>query len=236
MKKNYRSYSYVAKREHKNRVIFIIFLVFFVFLTYNLITTYLIKPYKIYSNTMSPEINNKQLILSTHIYSEKQAKRGELVIVSRKSGKNLNTAHKITNSIFRFFSFQLYEPFSSNQNPRTKESVRRIIGLPGDTIYMKDFILHIKTPKNKHFLSEFELAEINYDLKLDKLPQGWDAKQAFSGSHPKITLKENEYFLLCDNRIVSDDSRFWGVINGSSEIKAKVLVLYWPFNKFKIYK
>ncbi len=235
MKKKYRNYSYTAKREHKNRVISIIFLVLLIFLTYTLITTYLIKPYKIYSNAMAPEINNKQLILSTSIYKvNKSAKRGELVLVSREK-EEAGFFKKAVNSVARFFSLQLYEPLSSQSSSATKLSVRRIVALPGDTIYMKDFILHIKTPENQHFLSEFELAEITYDLKLDNLPKNWNEKQAFSGSYQQITLKENEYFVLCDNRIISDDSRFWGAVSASGII-GKVIMLYWPFKKFKVYK
>ncbi len=235
MKKKYRKYSYTAKREHKNRMISIIFLVLFVFLSYTLITAYLIKPYKICSNAMNPEISNKQLILSTSIYNvNKSAKRGELVLVSREK-KHAGFLKKASNAIFRFFSLQLYEPLSTKSSPATKLSVRRIVALPGDTIYMKDFTLHIKTPENQHFLSEFELAEVNYDIKLDSLPKNWNEKQAFSGSYPTITLKDDEYFVLCDNRIISDDSRFWGAISKSGVI-GKVLMLYWPFNKFKIYK
>ncbi len=235
MKKKYRDYSYTAKREHKNRVISIIFLIFFIFITYNLITIYLIKPYRICSNAMDPELSNNQLILSSPIYNaKKSAKRGQLVLVSRET-ESLSFAKRAVNSLFRFCTLQLYEPFGAKGAPATKFSIRRIVALPGDTIYMKDFILHIKTPDNNHFLSEFELAKVNYDVKLDNLPKNWNAKQAFSGSYPEITLKEDEYFLLCDNRIISDDSRFWGVIPESGII-GKVLMLYWPFNKFKTYE
>lgn len=39
---------------------------------------------------------------------------------------------------------------------------------------------------------------------------------------PEKTLRENEYFVLGDNRTVADDSRFWGPVN-REEIVGKVI-------------
>jgi len=73
-------------------------------------------------------------------------------------------------------------------------------------------------------------------LEIKELPLNWDKSLPFSGFYPKTVLKEGEYFLLCDNRIASDDSRMWGPVNGKNRIYGRILVKYWPFNTFKIYK
>ena len=46
----------------------------------------------------------------------------------------------------------------------------------------------------------------------------------------EYSLDKNEYFVMCDNRSSSIDSRLWGKVN-ASEIKGKVLCRYFPFNK-----
>nr|MDA3809667.1 S26 family signal peptidase [Spirochaetaceae bacterium] len=84
------------------------------------------------------------------------------------------------------------------------------------------------------FLSEFEVIDKNYDISVGNLPEGWNNSIPFSGNFNDITLKENQYFVLGDNRMQSSDSTSWGVLD-RERIKGKVLLTYWPLNKFKLY-
>ena len=65
-------------------------------------------------------------------------------------------------------------------------------------------------------------------------PSGWDSSIGVAGSFDEITLKENEYFVLSDMRISSDDSRLWGAITNKN-IKGKILFSYFPVSKFKFF-
>lgn len=233
MTAKYRSYSYTAKREYRNKVIFIVLLFIFAFFTYTLITSYLVRTYRLQTNTMFPELSKGDMVLSTPIYNpSSSAKRGDLVIIDESSLESKSFLKDIANSIIGFITFQLFQPFESQNSGLY--SIRRIIGLPGDTVYMDNFVVHIKTKGSEHFLTEFELTQKNYDIEIKELPKNWDSSIPFSGSYPKTVLKENEYFVLCDNRVITDDSRLWGAVDGDKKICGKIILKYWPVNKFKI--
>ena len=237
MSAKYRQYSYTAKRKHRNKILFIIFLVISVFLIHTLVTSYLIKTFKIQSDTMEPEICKGDRILVTPIYSkENSLERGDVIITAPDFGLETGFWKNTLNTVMGFFTFQFFRPFDFQNKTASKYTIRRIIGLPGDTVYMKDFILYIKTQDAEHFLTEFELTDKDYNPDIMVLPNNWDKDRPFSGNYPQITLKEDEYFVLCDNRIASDDSRIWGPIRGDKRIYGRILFRYWPFNKFKIYR
>ncbi|WP_427194750.1 signal peptidase I [Treponema denticola] len=233
MTAKYRNFSYTAKREYQNKVFFIVFLVVFTFLSYILITSYLLKTYRLQTDTMFPEISTGDMVLMTPIYSQASAKRGDLVVIDDTLSQNKSFFKSIVNTLTGFFTFQLLRPFDLQSEDAY--SIRRIVGLPGDTLYMENFVLHIKTKDSSHFLTEFELAQQNYDIEVKDLPEHWDSSLPFSGAYPETVLKEGEYFVLCDNRIITDDSRLWGAVEGDKKIYGKIILKYWPFKEFKSY-
>nr|WP_303935508.1 signal peptidase I [Treponema denticola] len=233
MTAKYRNFSYTARREHRNKVFFIIFLVLFAFFSYILITSYLLKTYRLQTGTMFPEISTGDMVLASFIYAPVSAKRGDMVLIDGTSSQTKSFLKSAVNSITGFFTFQLLRPFDLQSED--SYSIRRIVGLPGDTLYMENFVLHIKTKDSEHFLTEFELTQKNYDIEVKDLPQSWDLSLPFSGTYPKTVLKEGEYFVLCDNRIITDDSRLWGAVKGDKKICGKIILKYWPFKEFKSY-
>lgn len=91
-----------------------------------------------------------------------------------------------------------------------KYIIKRVIGLPGESVMYSDNKLYIngKAIEDNYSKSETE----NFE---------------------NVILKENEYFVMGDNREVSKDSRVIGPVN-IKNIKGKTNLVIFPFNKIGI--
>lgn len=88
--------------------------------------------------------------------------------------------------------------------------VKKEIGLPGDIINIKDGKVYINGQiYNEPYIMGKTLPN---DL-----------------TYP-VTLKNNEYFVMGDNREVSLDSRIFGPVD-IDRIEAKAVLRVWPLNK-----
>lgn len=85
--------------------------------------------------------------------------------------------------------------------------IKRIIGLPNETIRYKEGLLYI-----------------NDTIVEDKYAYGETA------NFQEVTLGDDEYFVMGDNRSVSLDSRILGVIK-HNEIEGTAGLILYPFNK-----
>lgn len=91
--------------------------------------------------------------------------------------------------------------------------IKRVIGLPGDTISIKKGIVYI----NGTALNEpYEAEKPSADFKPYKVP-------------------ENSYFVMGDNRNDSYDSRYWGPVPADNII-GKALVRYFPVDNIHMFE
>jgi signal peptidase I len=86
--------------------------------------------------------------------------------------------------------------------------VKRIIGLPGDRVVVdrQGFVTLNGAP-------------------LDE--SGYVAPERRGGREDSLTVPEDSYYVLGDNRRSSCDSRFWGALD-EDRIIGKVFAIYWP--------
>jgi signal peptidase I len=104
-------------------------------------------------------------------------------------------------------------------DPTIKDLVKRVIGLPGETV----------SEKNGHVLVNGKALAESY------LPAGTvsDCAAFKADCFPSGPLPANQYWVMGDNRAGSRDSRSFGAIK-KSEIVGRVFLRIWPLNRLGI--
>lgn len=119
----------------------------------------------------------------------------------------------------RIIGFRLYYMFQEPQrgdivifkfpDDEKKDYLKRIIGLPGDTVEIVDGKVYIngsEEPLDEPYLSEEPI-----------------------GSYGPYVVPEDSYFMMGDNRNYSNDSRFWETTYVTrDELVAKAFIMYYP--------
>lgn len=124
-------------------------------------------------------------------------------------------------------SYQLKEPARGDvvvfRAPKNESVyyIKRIVGLPGERV---EIVNDMVTIFNNEHQNGFNLDEkyLNGHTKT-----GWTGNIV-------VTLKDNQYFVLGDNRMNSLDSRYWGPLE-KKEIIGLVRLRLWPLNEIDIF-
>ncbi|MFA9557441.1 signal peptidase I [Evansella sp. AB-rgal1] len=109
--------------------------------------------------------------------------------------------------------------------PQNKDYIKRVIGLPGDTLYYENDVLYINGEKVEEpyldgfkegatrlpYTADFHLNEVT---RYDRIPEG-------------------HIFVMGDNRQHSKDSRHIGVV-AFEEVVGKANLVFWPFSDLRI--
>jgi len=94
--------------------------------------------------------------------------------------------------------------------PTNQEYIKRLMGLPGDTLAVKSGAVWIN---------------------------GGQVSEPYIAEPPKYTgawqLGPDEYFVMGDNRNDSDDSHIWGSVHRRA-ITGKVVLVYWPLSQARL--
>ncbi len=140
-------------------------------------------------DSMNPQLENGDItMINRLVYNVRKPKRGEIIA------------------------------FKPNGNESTHYYIKRVIGLPGETVKYADGNIWID---GEVLEEEYETTEIE-ELGL---------------LEDEIELEEDEYFVLGDDRLNSEDSRMANVGNVKrSEIEGKVWMIVSPMDHFGIVK
>ena len=153
-------------------------------LVFAFIITQFIRPTLVRGESMYPTlVENDYLIINRMSYKFGEPKRGDIIV----------------------FESDLQQDDGTN-----KDLVKRVIGVSGDTIKIKDSKVYVNGK------------ELNEPYIHDEITEG----------DIDTVVPENSVFVLGDNREISLDSRYEqvGFIN-ESDILGKVFVRLYPFNK-----
>lgn len=95
----------------------------------------------------------------------------------------------------------------------SKDFIKRVVGVPGDVLEMKDKVLY----RNGQKLDEPYVKHTDPNI------------QPRRDNFGPITVPAGKYFAMGDNRDESYDSRFWGFV-GKDKIRGKAWVIYWSWD------
>jgi signal peptidase I len=135
-------------------------------------------------------------------------------------GSSMETTLNADDSIIiNKFSYRFSDPkrfdiviFKQSGREHSYYNIKRIIGLPGEKVQIKDGNIYINGAVIENHINSEPM--VNYGL-----------------AEEEILLEENEYFVLGDNRNNSEDSRFASIGNISrNEIIGKAFIRLSPFN------
>lgn len=161
-----------------------------------LLRTFVVQTFFIPSGSMEPtlQIGDRILVnkLSYHLHS---VNRGDIVVFSRPPAEDCG-------------------------GPEVDDLVKRVIGLPGETISLSGGYV---------------------DINGKRLDETWlpASRQGVTGEGPPGTpydlarpyrIPTNDYFVMGDNRTDSCDSRYWGTVQRSLII-GKVELRIWPIGR-----
>jgi signal peptidase I len=153
----------------------------------SLVRTFAFQPFWIPSSSMVPTLDPyDRILVQKAFFSWHDVREGDIVVFS-------------------------HPPLDHCPGPQG-DLVKRVIALPGQTIYSSGNNIYI----NGRLLAEPYLPHPD--------PLGPPIPHA-SRQHP-YRVPPGEFYVLGDNRAISCDSRYWGPIEGSS-IVGKVVLVWW---------
>jgi signal peptidase I len=170
-----------------------------------LIQAFIVKPYRIPSGSMIPTLNIGQRILVDRLSGNPGL--GDIVVFHPPAGANAEPSAICGSPIQGMGHPQACDTPTGQESSQT--FVKRVVGLPGDHLQII----------NGH---------VYRNGKLEKAPYAQPCADPSFCSFPKtIVVPPGDYFMMGDNRGISDDSRFWGPVPGNWII-GSAFFTYWP--------
>lgn len=185
-------------REYLESVVVAVILALF-------IRTFVVQAFKIPTGSMEPNLLiGDHLLVNKVIYSPSALPLEDRVLAK----KPVQRGHVV---VFKF-----------PEDP-TRDFIKRVIGLPGETVEIRDKTVFINgqalVEPYAHFLEPpLHHDDPEYGLRSEGVRDNWGPEVVPAG----------HLFVLGDNRDNSRDSRFWGFLP-RDQVKGRALLVYWSY-------
>jgi signal peptidase I len=160
----------------------------------------------------------------------RQPRHGDLAVVRPAYVTEPGFVGRLADPFVRFFTLE-HRRVDDGEGWDSSLQIKRVVGLPGDTIRIERFIAYVRPAGHREFINEFELSGRDYELTTDERPGAWEPLDPFGAAFETITLGDDEYFVLSDQRTSGIDSRHWGTI-GRADLVSHVSLRFWPLRRF----
>lgn len=175
-----------------------------------LVQAFLVKPYKIPSGSMIPTLQIGQRILVDRLATHPAL--GAIVVFHPPKGALVGNDGVCGNRSQGFGHPQACDRPAGGQSSQTY--VKRVVGLPGD---------HLEIVGGKVYRNGIE--------ERGSYIQPCDTGPSYCNFPVQITVPKGDYYMMGDNRGVSDDSRYWGPVP-QAWIIGTAFFTYWPIGRF----
>jgi signal peptidase I len=159
------------------------------FAIFMMVYLFLVQPHKVDGSSMYPNFHDQEFILTDKITYRRSDPKRGDVII-----------------------FHAPPPFDS-------DFIKRVIGLPGETVMVKDGSVYINGKQ----------------LNEGYIPGVKTGERSFLREGVEYTIPSGFYIVFGDNRNFSSDSREWGPV-AKSAIVGKAWLRYWPVNEIGLIK
>lgn len=173
-----------------------------------LIQAFLVKPYRIPSESMEPTLDvNERVLVNRVNYHFSDPDRGDIVVFHPPKGAEGNicgTTHSEE------------QPCPRPTTDRADVNfIKRVVAVPGDTLSI-----------------EQGRAVVNGKPQKEGFAAPCAGASDCTYSQP-IKIPPNHFFMMGDNRGASDDSRFWGPVP-KQWIIGQAFFTYWPIGRVRL--
>ena len=172
------------------------------------IQAFLVKPFRIPSESMVPTLTVGQRVLVDRVsYRFTDPDRGDIVVFKPPSGEPSTCGVERPSD----------EPCPKGTPDKSSTNfIKRVVGVPGDRLKVIAGSVYINGKKQSE-----PFARLDPECATCNLPQ-------------EITVPKGEYYMMGDNRGESADSREWGPVP-KKWIIGKAFMTYWPPNRIGVF-
>jgi signal peptidase I len=176
-----------------------------------LMKTFLVQAFFIPSSSMEPTLLIDDRVLVNKLsYTFREPRRGEIVVFSERGLDPLDDDTGFFEGVIESLRTGL-----GLAPPAEKDFIKRIVGLPGETLEMRDGVVYIDgTP-----ITEAPTDEGGYLSARDLTDYG------------PVTVPDGEFFMMGDNRPASADSRASLGTIPRDDLIGRAFVVIWPVNR-----